>query len=473
VAGTGSGAFISGSGDILTADHVVQPPDEEILYFAAYDIASVLDNLGQYDPGCGVLGGVVSPSDVANGLIQLKYSAHVTGRHSFVWLSTAYSGLINASTLKDAPTLDATVEASSSYTDDDVAIIHVGLSDTPSIPIGRSDDVAVEDHLTVIGFPGNGDVTDNPNNMLTPSVNSVTVSAIKRNDNGSPLIQVAGNVEHGDSGGPLLDAQGQVVGVVSFAGPDPQGSTTFMRATSSAQPLFDSKQIITTPGHFEAAWTQAFDAYAATYPGHWHDAAAKMEALAAAYPQFKALDPYLNYAQTAAAQEQVTSNVPSTTTLLIAGGAAIAVVLLAALTPILVLRARAKRKARQKAAQAAVYANAYAGVAPQPYGPLPGQPLPPFPNSPYSPVASAWPGASQQWGGQPSGPAPLGAYSAGAQQEPSWGQPSAWEASASGGSTSGAPAYPPGWSRGVPEPSHGTDVYNTNGGVGPGGTSGH
>ncbi|HEX9413133.1 MAG TPA: hypothetical protein VF916_06480, partial [Ktedonobacterales bacterium] len=43
VAGTGSGAYVSAHGDILTADHVVHMPDDEIAAVAAQDIADVIN----------------------------------------------------------------------------------------------------------------------------------------------------------------------------------------------------------------------------------------------------------------------------------------------------------------------------------------------------------------------------------------------------------------------------------------------
>jgi S1-C subfamily serine protease len=496
VAGTGSGAFISSNGDILTADHVVHPPDDEVLYFAADDVANILDNLGQYDPGCGLSGGAVSASDVANGLIQLKFTTHVTNRRTVVWLSTAYSGPIDASSLKDAPTLNATVEAFSSFTQDDVAIVHVNLSDTPSIPVGRSEDVAVEDMLTVIGFPGNGDVTTSADNMLTPSVNGVTVSALKTNDNSSPLIQVAGNVEHGDSGAPLLNAQGQVVGVVSFGGADPQGSTSFMRATSSALPLIAGQHIDTAAGHFQVAWTQAFDEYAATYSGHWHVAQAEMGALATSYPQFKALALYLTYARAAAAQEQQSADTLPPTTVLVAGAGAIVVVLLLALLLILVVRARGKRRARQAATLTqAGYAQMYAPVVPQPYGPPSGPPSPPYPGSPYGPTY----GVPQVPPRGPEGPMPvaarIGQYGADTPMRGSgtatsggfmspqgqgrpdsgWSYPSAPSGAPPTSPTRDPtpPPMPPSWSWGAPVPPPGADAYNSKGGVDSGGNSGY
>src|SRR5262249_5743201 len=130
---------------------------------------------------------------------------------------------------------------------------------------------------------------------------------IKTTDQGAQVIQVGGNVEHGDSGGPALDSNGNVVGIVSFglSTPDSPGSTEFLQASNSARKLAQSIHLDTTPGPFEKAWSQAFNDYAATTPGHWHKAAQELTALQTNYPQFKAVQPYLQYAQAQAKQEKV------------------------------------------------------------------------------------------------------------------------------------------------------------------------
>src|SRR5260370_29029278 len=84
---------------------------------------------------------------------------------------------------------------SSPFTENDLAILHVNLNDTPSIQLDSSSAVAVEDQLTIIGFPGNGDVNNTGTDLLTPSVNNITVSALNNGTNGQKLIQVCGSVE--------------------------------------------------------------------------------------------------------------------------------------------------------------------------------------------------------------------------------------------------------------------------------------
>ena len=159
-----------------------------------------------------------------------------------------------------------------------------------------------------MGFPGNGDVNGDPTNLLTPSVNNVSVSALKRNDNGSQLIQVGGNVEHGDSGGPVLDTAGRIVGIVSFGGSDVQGITAFLRSSDSALTLLNGAHIDQTPGAFQKLWQQAFADYVDTTPGHWHTASREMDDLSARYPDFHGADVYRAYADTAAIHESTSSS---------------------------------------------------------------------------------------------------------------------------------------------------------------------
>ncbi len=121
------------------------------------------------------------------------------------------------------------------------------------------------------------------------------------------MIQVGGNVEHGDSGGPALDEQGNVVGIVSFGLdiPDTFGQTTFLQASNSAQTLVQSLKLDTTPGHFQKVWNQAFTDYASNAPGHWHKALKELQQIASQFPLFQAITSYVTFAQAQAKSERL------------------------------------------------------------------------------------------------------------------------------------------------------------------------
>lgn len=312
---SGSGAFISAHGDILTADHVVNPPHDQSIAMAVYQAAA--SDVANYANTHLRTNQPYNSENVVTALEEGVFpSVSTYGQPSSeVYLSAAYAaGSIVGTRLTDVPAkLHATVdriEAQSSFDAMDLAIVHVsGMDDMPSIQLDDSSQVAELDNLTVIGFPGLADESDAPVNLLTSSINRVYVSALKTTDTRSTLIQVSGNIEHGDSGGPALDESGHIVGIVSFGLVDPNetGSTSFLQTSNSARALLHSLNLNTAPGRFQQAWAQAFEDYAATTPGHWHKAAQELQNLMQRYPGFLGAQPYLAYAQSQASTEALTT----------------------------------------------------------------------------------------------------------------------------------------------------------------------
>ncbi len=311
---SGSGAFISSRGDILTADHVVNPPHDASLsqYLdtsAAADVTAYINQHGTQQ---------VTNDQVLQSLQSNKIASdpQYGSAVSEAFFSTAYTGPLTATSFQNVPPeihakID-TIEKESPVDQKDTAIVHVALTDTPSVALGDSGAVQQQDELTIIGFPGNGDVGNSPTSVLTSSINKVIVSSLKTTDNGAPVIQVGGNVEHGDSGGPALNNSGKIVGIVSFgtSNPNSPGSTSFLQASSSAQALIQSLNLDTTPGAFQKAWNQSFADYASTASGHWHKAQTGFSQLQTNYPNFKAVTPYLTYAQAQAKNESVPAGSP-------------------------------------------------------------------------------------------------------------------------------------------------------------------
>ncbi len=310
---SGSGTFITSSGDIITADHVIKPPqdrsmDMELEAIAAQDIADYVNQ--HYATSTAYSkSDVVGALDSGYFLSQKRY----TDSTSEVYLSTDYTGPINSQDLQLIPgTMHAKVDKvldESVVDEKDMAIIHVKMTNTPSVQFGDSSMVAQQDNLTIIGFPGNGDISDRkePTTFLTSSINKIFVSAIKKTDSGADVIQVGGNVEHGDSGGPALDANGNIVGIVSFgleASP-PYGST-FLQASNNAKTWLTTLRLDTRPGSMQKAWQQAFADYTSAQPGHWHKAQSDFLKLTQNYPDFKATASFLVYANHEAQKEPLT-----------------------------------------------------------------------------------------------------------------------------------------------------------------------
>lgn len=303
---SGTGSFISAQGDILTADHVVNPTPDVAYQLAAQDVANYINQTQRPAQP-------VSATDVFNQLAtgQLASTPQYSQVENIVFLSTAFSGPLNATNFQNIPAsqyarVDKIVKQTS-FDATDTAIVHVsGMNNMPMLQLGDPAGVQQQDKLTIIGFPGNGDLNNDPTGLLTLSINQIYVSAIKPN-NGATVIQVGGNVERGDSGGPALNANGQVVGVVSFGVADSGGgATSFLQTSSTAKQLIQQAGISTAPGPLQQAWSKAFNDYAANVPGHWHQSMRELQQIANQYPQFKAVNPFLQYATRQAQSETQT-----------------------------------------------------------------------------------------------------------------------------------------------------------------------
>lgn len=309
---TGTGTFISAHGDILTADHVVKPATDKDLTTSLYQAAST--DIANYLNSNATQGQTqTTPQAVDQQLTsgQLQSSATFGAPTSTIYLSTAYTGKTNTTNTSILPSGIAynvdKIEQESPPDQADTAIIHVPLNDSLSVPIGNSSEVQPQDQLTTIGFPGNSDIGNSPDSLLTSSVNQVFVNAQKTGQKGNPLIQITGNVSPGDSGGPALGSQGNIMGIVSFGVVAQTGTnnTSFLQASSTAQSMIKALKLDTTPGAQEKLWSQAFASYASTTPGHWHTAEQQFAQLLQQYPTFKQVQLYYDYAQTQARNELV------------------------------------------------------------------------------------------------------------------------------------------------------------------------
>ncbi len=98
--------------------------------------------------------------------------------------------------------------------DKDLAILKTDLS--PSSFLSMASQVPVHlDELLVCGFPFGAALGDAERSIPEPSLNLCRVSAIRKLDNGTTVLQLDNQLNPGNSGGVVANAAGEVVGVVS------------------------------------------------------------------------------------------------------------------------------------------------------------------------------------------------------------------------------------------------------------------
>jgi S1-C subfamily serine protease len=169
----------------------------------------------------------------------------------------------------------------------DIAIIKVDGKNLPTVALGNSDGVNVGDPITVIGYPGRANTSEN--SLLVPTVTNGRISAVNKQDyKGTPVLQSEAVINHGNSGGPAFDAEGRVVGVATYTAEEASGLNFFVPVDTALEFV---RQAGAPPerGPFDQAWHDALEAYADQHWSKAHDLMASVLEMRPNLPDAKKL----------------------------------------------------------------------------------------------------------------------------------------------------------------------------------------
>ncbi len=159
----------------------------------------------------------------------------------------------------------------------DIAIVKIDASNLPTVALGNSDDVHVEEPITVIGYPGAasamGDTLGEEISMqslLVPTVTNGHISAVKMDYKGSPVLQSDAAITHGNSGGPAFDPDGKAIGIATFGAQEAAGFNFFIPINTAMEFV---RQAGAPPesGSFDATWHAALAAMTEQRWSHAHE----------------------------------------------------------------------------------------------------------------------------------------------------------------------------------------------------------
>lgn len=351
-ASSGSGAFISPDGYILTADHVVdhgtnnQADVDIVLQAAAQDIGQRYG----LDPN-SVLSFLENHPNQVQVIIQVVSQT--------VFLSTAYTGqLQNTAQVISYPITRIVVN--SPIDKQDTAIIKVGAQDMPNLTLADASQVSVGETITAVAYPGDADqVTGNGGSgtgdftpLLNPSqsdagtISSLLTSTVEtgrltaqKTVGGTLYYETDAIANHGSSGGPVIDDQGRIIGFVD-QGSD-TGRVVSLVSSSVAEEYVRQAGVNNSgQGAFETLWMKAVNEYDASGTCHFTNSASDLNKLRQNYPSFGGIQPLLRNAQAKATPSDCP---PPTNYALIFGaaGGGLVVVLLLTLVVVLLLKRRA------------------------------------------------------------------------------------------------------------------------------------
>jgi hypothetical protein len=145
----------------------------------------------------------------------------------------------------------------------DVAIVKIDANNLPTVRLGDSNKVHIQEPMRVIGYPGKASPLDmkliGVDSLFVPTVTNGHVSAVKVDFKGKPVIQSDAAITHGNSGGPAFNDAGEVIGIATF-GPEVAGFNFFVPINTAMEFV---NQVGTKPeqGLFDNLWTEALDTY--------------------------------------------------------------------------------------------------------------------------------------------------------------------------------------------------------------------
>lgn len=147
----------------------------------------------------------------------------------------------------------------------DVAVLKIGGSNLPTVALGNSDQVRVQDSVMVIGYPAlaspwGGNSLISAESSMVPSATDGHISAVKTATTGTPLLQSDVAITHGNSGGPAFNSAGQVIGIAT-AGAEVTQGFNYLVPINTALEFVRQAGSAPQSGAFDEHWAKALDLY--------------------------------------------------------------------------------------------------------------------------------------------------------------------------------------------------------------------
>ncbi len=139
----------------------------------------------------------------------------------------------------------------------DVSVIKIEAKDLPVVSLGNSSELKLQQLVFPFGYPGvvdagpGGHVALGQKTALEVSITRGTVSALKVDYKGVPLIQTDAAITHGNSGGPACNENGEVIGISTLGsiGKDPYtGQPIEVAGFNFLVPIDTAKEFINEAG---------------------------------------------------------------------------------------------------------------------------------------------------------------------------------------------------------------------------------
>jgi S1-C subfamily serine protease len=211
---SGSGFVVNPKGTVVTASHVVNFSDDELEQLKTYAVNKLFFEELPSDPYTRQS----TRNQDWNRLLRDCYDEVLCQ----ITVKPAVSVITPAQGEEGRTrTLPATIATSSEFEETDITILHVNATNLPTAPLAKTTgDLQPGQPIIALGFPGSADeLLKTGRTEPTPVFGSI--SSVRSPKEGSgQVVQVDAVIESGTSGGEAVDAEGKVIGLISFTGVD-------------------------------------------------------------------------------------------------------------------------------------------------------------------------------------------------------------------------------------------------------------
>jgi hypothetical protein len=197
----------------------------------------------------------------------------------------------------------------------DVAVIKIEVKNAPILKLADSDRVQLQDHVTVIGYPGAADTFNSgllsSRSALEATINDGKISAKKQATSGAPILQTSTPATHGNSGGPVLNDANEVVGLLTFRGDTVNGQEvsgfSFIVPSNTVMEYVKSAGASNEEGTTDKSYHEGLDLY---WNQYYSSAIPKFEEVKRLFPQHSEVDRLIQSSQQAKAEGKERSSFP-------------------------------------------------------------------------------------------------------------------------------------------------------------------
>ena len=197
----------------------------------------------------------------------------------------------------------------------DVAIVKIEVKNAPILKLADSEKVQLQDHVTVIGYPGAAD-TFNSGLLDSKSANEATIndgkiSAKKQASSGAPILQTSTAATHGNSGGPVLNDANEVVGLLTFRGDTVNGQEvsgfSFVVPSNTVMEYVKSAGASNVEGPTDKLFQEGLNYY---WDQYYSSAIPKFEEVRRLFPQHSEVERLIQSSQQAKAEGREKAGFP-------------------------------------------------------------------------------------------------------------------------------------------------------------------